>query len=641
MLFSKLNHKCCRKRLINGFKIEYFNGKKWVWYNDGAIIKTHQYKYDSYDLERQIDFSPSFLASEIKVIIPRSERTNSAHGRYDFLVVPPTESSVVKPKKTDRATCDEVQEADGDAKRAITELGATYTLQSQWSEKWANPLLGSGFGFHNSKEAAEKREDFWIEINLQKPSQVQQVIIQKRGDFDLYKCEEGKQKDVIHRVRLDFQNEGVWSTYKDGVLLETGQDANDTANVERRIYIDEQFIANKVRVFFPSAETTGAGEGYISGRVDVVVVEQEEDSDETEDGTGEKDEDKGSYTNRAIMDFDSTSIQSSRYSNAWSGEKNIFLKSNTGFINKGSDFSNDFWLTVKFPANQYFNVASMILKKITHNCCTKRTLNGFTLQYLSHGKWHNYNNGEIIKTGQQPDDDVDLERVIEFTPFLAQQVRITIPRSERSHGSAQGRIDFLIDGPIKGTGKTTTTGTGGSGGSSNTTKTNTTGGSSNTTKTTTGGSTTTGGGSTTKGGKDTTTTSGGSTTTSGGSTTTSDGSTTKTTTSSDGSTTTTTTNTDGSTTTTTTTTGGTTTTTTSESGETTTTTDSTDQQSGESDDGTCSTTSSETSTDEDEGKTDVTVATTSGDNFNDTATKRAILDFGSTTDQSSSYSANW
>jgi len=340
------------------------------------------------------------------------------------------------------------------------------------------------------------------------------------------------------------------------------------------------------------------------------------------------------------MDFDSTSEQSSRYNDDWAGEKNVFLKSSRGFINRGSDYKNDFWLSVKFPANQYFSVNSMVLKKITHSCCTKRTINGFTLQYLSKGKWINYNNGEIIKTGQLPDDDVDSDRLIEFTPFTAQQVRITVPRNERSHGSAQGRIEFLIDGPQtivkKETAKNTTSSTG-------TTKTTTKNdnGTTSTTTTTTDGTKTTvtsGGGSKTT--TTTTTTEGGgektTTTTSGGKTTKTSGGDKekkeekkeeKTTTTSGGSTTTTTS-------------GGSTTTTTSGGSTTTETHEGTDNQSAESEDGTC-TTSTETTTDEEEEKTDTSVSTNSGGNFNETASKRAILDFGSTTDQSSEKSSGY
>ena len=170
MLLQKSGHKCCRTRLINGFKIQYFNGKKWVWYNNGETIKTHQYKWDSKTLEREFTFQPSFLATEIKVILPRSERDSSAQGRYDFYVVPPSESAVVKPIDKDTCTSDEVQEADSDARRAIAQLGATFTMQSQLSEKWGDIRLGSQFGFHNSEESGKAGEDFWIEVALQRPS---------------------------------------------------------------------------------------------------------------------------------------------------------------------------------------------------------------------------------------------------------------------------------------------------------------------------------------------------------------------------------------------------------------------------------------------------------------------------------------
>ena len=246
------------------------------------------------------------------------------------------------------------------------------------------------------------------------------------------------------------------------------------------------------------------------------------------------------------MDFDSTSEQSSRYSDAWANEKNVFLHSTRGFISNRADYKNDFWLSVKFPGNQFFNVTSMVLKKITHSCCTKRTINGFSLQYLVKGKWINYNNGDIIQTGQLPDDDVESDRLIEFTPFSAQQVRITIPRSERSHGSAQGRIEFLIFGPLEAEKKKTVIKT--------TTKTNTT-----------------------------------------------------------------------------TTCNGTTV-------DTSTTTEQSDGQSGDSQDGTSST-SAETT--EDDSETDTSVASSGGSNFNNTATKRAIIDIGSTTEQSSMYDKTW
>lgn len=398
LILQKNGNHALAKKLITGFKVQYFNGKKWVWYKNSEIIKTHQYQFDSLELERTIEFSPSFLASEIKIVIPVTERTISAQGRYDFLVIPPSESQVVKPKrgmangKCYCCTSDEVREADPDAKGAIAQLDASITMQSELGDKWSNPLLNSDFGFHNSEDAKKDKKDFWIEVEMKKTCQVQQIVIQKRGDYDSYKCDAVMQKDIINKFRIDYKD-GTWKNYKDGLLLETGQELEDTANIERKIYIDEQFSATKVRVYFPAGEQTGA---YMSGRLDVVCVEQEEDQDETEDGTGEKDDNKNSCAGKAILDYDSTSEQSSRYDESWATSKNIFLDSKRGFMSKGSDYKNDFWISVKFPGNQHFLVSSMILKKITHSCCTKRTLNGFKLQYLIDGEWKNYNDGAVV-----------------------------------------------------------------------------------------------------------------------------------------------------------------------------------------------------------------------------------------------------
>lgn len=94
-------------------------------------------------------------------------------------------------------------------------------------------------------------------------------------------------------------------------------------------------------------------------------------------------------------------------------------------------------------------VNEFILKKIVHSCCTARVVSGFQLEYMQNGEWIKWNNGQIIKTGQLPGDDVEMERKIIFTtPFLATEVKIVIPVSEKHNQKwAQGRIEFLIEGP--------------------------------------------------------------------------------------------------------------------------------------------------------------------------------------------------
>lgn len=123
--------------------------------------------------------------------------------------------------------------------RAVAQLGASFTMQSQLSEKWTTVNLGSALGFHNSEEASKGHKDFWLEIAFKKPSQVQQIIIQKRGDWESCGCDDGKKKCIINKVRIDYLDGNVWKNYKEGVLLDTAQDQNDTANFERKIYVDE------------------------------------------------------------------------------------------------------------------------------------------------------------------------------------------------------------------------------------------------------------------------------------------------------------------------------------------------------------------------------------------------------------------
>jgi hypothetical protein len=53
---------------------------------------------------------------------------------------------------------------------AIMDLDASFKMQSNWSAEWTKPRLDSTTGFHNSKESAEKNKDFWIEIDMKKPS---------------------------------------------------------------------------------------------------------------------------------------------------------------------------------------------------------------------------------------------------------------------------------------------------------------------------------------------------------------------------------------------------------------------------------------------------------------------------------------
>lgn len=44
---------------------------------------------------------------------------------------------------------------------------------------------------------------------------------------------------------------------------------------------------------------------------------------------------------------------------------------------------------------------------------------------------------------------MEKERIIELTPFFAQEVKITIPRKLSTSKEVHGRFDFMIKGPFK------------------------------------------------------------------------------------------------------------------------------------------------------------------------------------------------
>ena len=62
---------------------------------------------------------------------------------------------------------------------AIMDLGATVKMESEWSENWNKARLDSNTGFYNSEKSASQKKDYWIEIEMKKPSEVHQIILSK------------------------------------------------------------------------------------------------------------------------------------------------------------------------------------------------------------------------------------------------------------------------------------------------------------------------------------------------------------------------------------------------------------------------------------------------------------------------------
>jgi len=69
------------------------------------------------------------------------------------------------------------------------------------------------------------------------------------------------------------------------------------------------------------------------------------------------------------------------------------------------------------------------MKKRIFSGTDEKTIDGVTVEYYDGKDWVSYMNGDVMKLGQLPADDSDVERTISFEPsFTAQKVRVTIPR---------------------------------------------------------------------------------------------------------------------------------------------------------------------------------------------------------------------
>lgn len=154
---------------------------------------------------------------------------------------------------------------------------------SSWSEKWADPRLDSKTGFHMGKQDCKDHKDFWIEIDLKKPSQVSQIILKRRADNDLPELQKNANyamsERLIEMIKIEFNSGNEkWVQYKDGALIPTGQSKEDKAEVERIMDL-EPFVAVGVKIWFPAEHSkTKFNEGYIGGRIDILAAEEEDNN---------------------------------------------------------------------------------------------------------------------------------------------------------------------------------------------------------------------------------------------------------------------------------------------------------------------------------------------------------------------------
>jgi hypothetical protein len=256
-------------------------------------------------------------------------------------------------------------------------------------------------------------------------------LILKKIDHDCCR------KETLDGVTISFFYNDAWHDYKDGQVIKTGQMPDDDVDRERIIKFHPPLKASMVKLTNARKDRSSLD---CQGRLDYTVLGPVEKKEKAKAPADAK---------KAIMDVGSKIKQSSSWGEDWGGAKASALDSTTGFYNSPEENGKEFWIRTDFPLAKLYEVHQLILKKITHNCCGHKTMNGFIITYFNGSDWLSYNEGDVVKTHQLPEDDPEYERIIAFDPpLLASEIKLTSPSSQRNDGTAQGRLEYLITGPV-------------------------------------------------------------------------------------------------------------------------------------------------------------------------------------------------
>jgi len=236
--------------------------------------------------------------------------------------------------------------------------------------------LDSKTGFYSSP--AEKGKEFWI--NLQFPDynvyEATSIVLKK---IDHKCCREATMDGFI--VSYYYRNE--WHQYNDGAVVKTGQMPEDAVTKERIIELNPSIKASMIKLTNPRNERST---NDAQGRVEIIVkgpVEKSNDKPKVEGGQ------------RAILDLDSKTKQSSQWGSNWGGAQASSLESKTGFYNTPDENDKEFWIKTMFPDAKLYEVHQLVMKKIIHSCCGLKTMNGYIITYFNGKEWIQYDTGKV------------------------------------------------------------------------------------------------------------------------------------------------------------------------------------------------------------------------------------------------------
>lgn len=423
--------------MINGVIIEYQTGGKWVKFNGGAVIKTGMAEKDDMETEYIIDFYPPFLATEVKAHVPRTLRgSTDLGGRIEYLIEGPVKGPEVE-DTTNTTTTFENETSSSNTTSSNDTYGEGETSQEDesGSETSTTTTTTSSGETTTTKTTTTSDGETTVTTTTSGGGNTTTSGSNTTTSGSNTTTSGGKTSTTKTTVTTSGSGGNTTTTTK----VTTGGKTTTTKTTKTGGKVTNTTTETKNE----DEETTETGGSTTTTEVNTTTT--------SGGGSGSTQGQplKKERPHEAILDYGSTSEQSSYWSSSWGGEDAARIDSKTGFYPKDSDSDKDFWITTKFPAGKHYLVNEFILKKIVHSCCTKRVVSGFQLEYMQNGEWIKWNNGQIIKTGQLPSDDVEMERKIIFTtPFLATEVKIVIPVSEKDQQKwAQGRIEFIIEGP--------------------------------------------------------------------------------------------------------------------------------------------------------------------------------------------------
>ena len=232
------------------------DGKSWYPHNKGKWYNTGQKWNENTQTVRKIKIEPPMNGNFFRVIIDKNHKTGpEIQGRFDLLAV---KNPDYKPEKLEPV-----------AQGALTQLGATFTQSSAWSNGWRKPKLTSRTGFHSGRGKDNKL--FWLQVDFpgDEKYEVSEMSLMRRADGC---C--GNQRRQINEVQFETSNDGKnWLSLNGGKWYKTGQKYNDPVTKERRFTIDPPIVGNMFRIIMTKDHKTGAN---YQGRFELWAVKADE-----------------------------------------------------------------------------------------------------------------------------------------------------------------------------------------------------------------------------------------------------------------------------------------------------------------------------------------------------------------------------